>query len=300
MSDKLNEANECFNKAEKFLKTGFLKWRPDYDNAANEYSRAATCFKAVQMPDKCLDAHLKAADCYVKNKSYFSAAKSYEQSAMVSKELNDWNSVMKYFEHSSHLFREHGIPDTAALTLNRGAQIVESKYPEKAAEWYGQASDVTMLEDRPRQAAEYANKAVRIYLKLKKFDEAIEWIRKAINFLMESEDNQACGRLVVSLVLIQLARDDIVAAQKAFQEGKSYVEQQEIYTLTQLLDGFDNMDTTVICQSLNDPFIKSLDNEFTKLARSLQQKYATNLSSPTHQTSESQNESVNDESGAML
>ncbi len=35
----------------------------------------ATCFKSVRMQDKCLDAHLKAADCYLKNRSYFSAAK---------------------------------------------------------------------------------------------------------------------------------------------------------------------------------------------------------------------------------
>jgi tetratricopeptide (TPR) repeat protein len=101
--------------------------------------------------------------------------------------------------------------------------MIESKYPEKAAEWYCQASEVTMIEDRPRQAAEYANKAVRIYLKLKLYDEAVNWIRKAINYLIEAEDNQACGRLVVSLILIQLARDDIVAAQKAYQEGKRFV-----------------------------------------------------------------------------
>lgn len=55
---------------------------------------------------------------------YIKLNRSYEQSAMVSKEMNDWNSVIKYFEQSSHLFREHGVPDTAALTLNRGAQYV--------------------------------------------------------------------------------------------------------------------------------------------------------------------------------
>jgi hypothetical protein len=38
--------------------------------------------------------------------------------------MNDWNSVIKYFEESCRLFREHGVPDTAALTLNRGAQYV--------------------------------------------------------------------------------------------------------------------------------------------------------------------------------
>lgn len=98
--------------------------------------------------------------------------------------------------------------------------MIEAKYPEKAAEWYCQASEVTMLEDRPRQAAEYSNKAVRLFLKLKRYDDAVTWLRNAINHLQEVEDFQACGRLVVSIVLVQLAKDDFVAAQKAFQDGK--------------------------------------------------------------------------------
>jgi len=300
MSDKLVKADKHVIEAEKYLKTGFLKWRPDYDNAANEYTHAATCYGSVQMFDKCVDAFLKAADCQMKNHSFFSAAKSYEQVAMMSKKLNDWNSVAKYLDIAGNLFREHGTPDTAALTLNRGAQMIEAQNPEKAAEWYCKSSEVTMLEDRPRNAAEYANKAVRIFLKLKRYDDAVEWIKKALNYLIEAEDNQACGRLVVCLVLVQLTRDDFVAAQKSYDEGKCYLEQQEIYTLTQLLDGFDQMDANLINQSLNSPFIKSLDNEFTKLARNFQQKYSAKITIDNDLSNESQKEVLNEESGSML
>ncbi|KFM79031.1 Gamma-soluble NSF attachment protein, partial [Stegodyphus mimosarum] len=57
------------------LKTSFLKWKPDYDSAASEYSRAATCFKTARVLGQCKDSLLKAADCYAKNHSFFSAAK---------------------------------------------------------------------------------------------------------------------------------------------------------------------------------------------------------------------------------
>lgn len=79
-----------------------------------------------------------------------------------------------------------------------------------------------MLEDRPRQAAEYANKAARLCLKLKRYNEASDYTKKALNHLVEADDMQACGRLVVAIVLIQLGLDDIVAAQKSFREGKWY------------------------------------------------------------------------------
>jgi len=188
--------------------------------------------------------------------------------------------------------------DTAALTLNRGAQMIESVKPEKAAEWYSQASEVTMLEERPRQAAEYANKSVRIYLKLRRYEDAIEWLRKAMNHLLEADDRPSLGRLYVGLVLIELAHEDVVSAQKAFREGKSYIEDAEIAYLTTLLDGFDQMDATAIVTGLNSPFIKSLDNEYTKIARNLQQKYAAKMNA--NESSNPSGEAADEEAGAML
>jgi len=42
---KTAEAEEHLRLAAKALKTGLLKWNPDYDTAGDEYSRAATAFK---------------------------------------------------------------------------------------------------------------------------------------------------------------------------------------------------------------------------------------------------------------
>ena len=48
MSEKKTlEAEEHMRLAAKALKTGFLKWSPDYDTAGDEYSRAATAFKVT-------------------------------------------------------------------------------------------------------------------------------------------------------------------------------------------------------------------------------------------------------------
>lgn len=73
------------------------------------------------MGDKFIEANLKAANCYENSRSFFSAAKCYEQVAMASKDKNDWNSMITYYEKACLYFREHGVPDTAALTYNRGA-----------------------------------------------------------------------------------------------------------------------------------------------------------------------------------
>ena len=44
---KRNEGHEHLQKAEKYLETSYmkLKFSPDWDSAANEFNKAAVCFK---------------------------------------------------------------------------------------------------------------------------------------------------------------------------------------------------------------------------------------------------------------
>ncbi|RWS11130.1 gamma-soluble NSF attachment-like protein [Dinothrombium tinctorium] len=265
MSSKVKEAEQCLKEAEKYLKTSMFKWKPDFDSAANEYQKAGT-FAAIS----CM------------------------------KDMNNCNDSVKFFEKACALFRENGIPDTAALSMERGAKMLEPKLPEKAAEFYLTAADIAMLESKNHQAAEFCGNAARIYLKLKKYEDAIDAVNKQMGLLRECEDTRPCGRLVVCQVLIHLTREDFVAAQKAFNDGKSYVEDDELYSLTQLLTGFDEMDSKQIIKALEHPFIKSLDTEYTKLARNIQQKHgamiqSTSAPQPTHVE-----ETVDDEAGALL
>jgi len=91
----------------------------------------------------------------------------------------------------------------------------------------------------------------------------------------------------------------VVAAQKAFQDGRGYVEQQELYTLTDLLEGFDQMDSNMIYRALNNPFIKNLDNEYTKVARTLQQKFG-GVSQSSAGQAQDEDSTANEDAGALL
>ena len=74
------------------------------------------------------------------------------------------------------------------------------------------------------------------------------------------------------------------------------MEDQELYSMTTLLEGFDQMDANAIVSGLNSPFIKSMDNEYTKIARNLQQKYSAKASDNPKTTEDGDD----DEAGAML
>lgn len=98
--------------------------------------------------------------------------------------------------------------------------MLEKHLPEKAAEWYGLASDTTAIEDRHLQAAEYANKAVRMYLKVQQYDKAVKWAETALASYVDGGESRSAGRQACVIVILHLARDEPIDAQKAYIQYK--------------------------------------------------------------------------------
>ena len=75
--------------------------------------------------------------------------------------------------------------------------------------------------------------------------------------------------MAVALVLVQLAREDYVAAEKAFKEWGNCCDVQEVQTLESLLQAYDDEDPDLARRALASPFIRHMDIEYAKLARDL-------------------------------
>ncbi|XP_063239848.1 gamma-soluble NSF attachment protein-like [Bacillus rossius redtenbacheri] len=266
---KIEEALEHVRIAEKSLKTSFLKWRPDYEEAADEYSKAATCFRNGKSFEQCKDCLLKAADCHKQKRSLFHAAKCLEQAVLACKDTGGLQDVPRLAEQACSLYQQHGSPDAGAAALDKAAKVLEPRQPEQALRLYQRAAEVVTIEDSPRQAAEFMGKVARIMVKLKMYDEATDAIRREMGYHQQSDNIPAMGRLAVGLVLVQLARGDQVAAEKAFKEWGNCCDPAEVQTLEKLLQGFDDEDPDVVRSALSSSFIKNMDVEYSRLARDL-------------------------------
>lgn len=180
-----------------------------------------------------------------------------------------------------------GTPDSGALCLDKAAKMIETEHPQRAIDLYRRGVDVVMVrininvtwyflllklsfmnyvqtEDRPRQAAEFGSKVSRLLVRIHSYDEAADAIRREIGMNQQAENLQAVGRLAVALVLVQLAREDYVAAEKAFKEWGNCCEMEEVQTLEMLLRGYDEEDPEVARRALNSPFVKHMDVEYSK------------------------------------
>ncbi|XP_076651827.1 gamma-soluble NSF attachment protein-like [Halictus rubicundus] len=274
---KIEEGNAHIRQAEKSLKTSLLKWRPDFELAADEYTSAATCFRVARSYQKCKECLMKSADCYKENRAWFHAAKNIEQAVLICKEMGTLAEVPKLAHSACSLYQMHGSPESGATVLDKAGKIMEATQPQDALELFKRAANIVMGEDSPRQAAEYMSKVARLLVKLQMYDEAADAIRREIGMHQQIDHAPSVGRLTVALVLVQLARGDQVAAEKAFKEWGNYCEAPEVNTLEMLLQAYDNEDADAAKAALNSPFIKHMDVEYAKLARGLplpQQEYA--------------------------
>lgn len=168
-AQKINEGLEHLAKAEKYLKTGFLKWKPDYDSAASEYGKAAVAFKNAKQFEQAKDACLREAIAHENNRALFHAAKAYEQAGMMLKEMQKLPEAVQLIEKASMMYLENGTPDTAAMALERAGKLIENVDPEKAVQLYQQTANVFENEERLRQAVELLGKASRLLVRGRRY-----------------------------------------------------------------------------------------------------------------------------------
>ncbi|XP_033295311.1 gamma-soluble NSF attachment protein isoform X4 [Orcinus orca] len=283
-AQKINEGLEHLAKAEKCLKTGFLKWKPDYDSAASEYGKAAVAFKNAKQFEQAKDACLREAVAHENNRALFHAAKkllfphlikissenlyslcrAYEQAGMMLKEMQKLPEAVQLIEKASMMYLENGTPDTAAMALERAGKLIENVDPEKAVQLYQQTANVFENEERLRQAVELLGKASRLLVRGRRFDEAALSIQKEKNIYKEIENYPTCYKKTIAQVLVHLHRNDYVAAERCVRESYSipgFNGSEDCTALEQLLEGYDQQDQDQVAEVCNSPLFKYMDND---------------------------------------
>ena len=114
-SAKIKEAEDHVKQGEKYLKTSLTKWKPDIDSAIEEFDKACTCYRVAEKYEQCRDLAIRLADLQIQKGSTFFAAKSYEQAAQMTQQLQDLPTAAKYYDKAGQLYAEGGQRDSGAI-----------------------------------------------------------------------------------------------------------------------------------------------------------------------------------------
>ena len=81
--------------------------------------------------------------------------------------------------------------------------------------------------------------------------------------------NAIAGRSAAGLVMVQLMREDHIAASKAFEMYGGYCDGETTSALRSLLEAFDEQDGDAAKEAINSKAIKDLDIDFARLAKQI-------------------------------
>ena len=203
-----------------------MKFSPDWDPAGDEFSRAATAFKVgkdYQQSKKCL---LRAVDCYKEIHSIFQAGKMLEQAVLVSRDMGQMEDIASLAERGALMYRQVNKPESASSLLEKAGKMIEKDLPGEATGLYEKAADTVSTEDRPNVSADFVGKAARLHVRVKNWEKAISCLRSEVAY--RQEGGTSPGQAVMGLLLIELMREDVVAAEKVFKELGGYMEGPQV------------------------------------------------------------------------
>lgn len=269
---KIQEGLGHIKEAEKYLKTSFFKWSPDYDSAADRYNKAAVCFKVARSHEKAKDAFKKTAECYESNGQLFHAAKALTEAANISADLKNYKDTMILMQKACLLYREHGTPDTACINLVTLAKMIEGAVPLEAINLYEKAAEIAENDEKFRESANHLNNASRLLIKSAEYLKAGVVMKKQVEIYAKVENYPMIYNIVLGQVLVYLMSGDLVAAENCYKnafEFNGFALSDAAEALEKILEAYSSGDNKTLKLWTSKPIVNCQEIAVARLGKLL-------------------------------
>jgi len=245
------------------------------------YEKAATAYKNCKQQDKCKIAYKKAAEAQCRLHMLHSAGKNFENAGDMAVALKQVTDAVSLYRNAAEMFGDNGTLERAGDTLAKAAAALEAIDPDAALKMYLEVVDKYEGEETGiRKAVDALRKAVNLMLVNNKLDEALNLLKKQVELLESSKQKNDLFKTYLSVLIVHLARNDSVAAGKAYDSylsAEGFTQSKECLIGGQLLDAVETGSEEALKGCLNQQIFSFLPNQITKLARSL----ATSVIAPS-------------------
>jgi len=273
MESREKQGDEFMSQGDKCVTKSFWRWSEDWEGASVAYEKAATAYKNAKQQEKCKIAYTKAADAQSRVNMLHSAGKNYENAADMAVSLKQSDEAVKLYQNAADMFGDNGNGERSGDSLAKAATALETVNPDAALKLYLQTVDHYESEENGiRKAADTIRKAINLALLHNNLDESLNLLKKQCELLEQSKQKNDLFKAYLSVLIVHLARNDSVAAGKAYDSYLStegFTQSKECLVGGQLLDAIDNGSEEAIKGCLNQQVWSFLPNQVNKLARTI-------------------------------
>jgi len=269
---KFKEGMGLMKEAQNLLSTTLFRWKPDFEGAATSFQQAAICFKNAKAHEQAKEAYVKAGENFYKSSLLHSAAQAMGDGAAMAKQLKRYEEAASLYERSSNCFLENGAPDKAAETLAKAGETIKEVNLEKATEYYLSSCDLYFTEGREQFGNEIFKLTTTLLLRAKKYQAAAKLIDREIVAFKKLEKREQLWKFFLSSVVLYLALEDYAEADNRYKKylaEDGFMSSEEGKAGGDMLNACENSDQVAYDAVVARQVYNFLDNEITKLARSL-------------------------------
>ena len=150
-----------------------------------------------------------------------------EQAVLVSRDMGEMEDIAPLAERGALMYRQVNKPESASSLLEKAGKMIEKDLPGDATGLYEKAADTVSTEDRPGVSADFVGRAARLHVRVSNWEKAIACLRSEVSYRQEAGGTKP-SQAVLGLVLIELIREDVVAAEKVYKELGGYLDGPQV------------------------------------------------------------------------
>ncbi|KAJ2234227.1 hypothetical protein IWW45_003565 [Coemansia sp. RSA 485] len=269
-SRSLKLAQEMAKDAQKAAKGSWFS-KPEWDTAAQYWSKAAASYKTALHYEEAMDCYVKASEAYVHSNATYLAAKSVEDAAkLAEKHLKDQANTISYYTRASDLFRSHGSsPDRAAEMMEKAAKSCENVDTDRALQLYDSALSIYETEDRGRFGIETFKRVTRYLIEKNRIYEAVEIQSRLAAVCQQINNRNELTKTRMCIIILLLAFGDNVAAEKKldeFGQDVSFARSNEAEISDYMIQAFNNGDQETFSELARSQALAFIETSIARLA----------------------------------
>jgi len=261
----------------------FSRWKADWDTAASEYEKAATCFRVAKAMPRAIDAYVKASEAHSNlDNGYFMAAKHLETAAFICRDLKQMDRAAGLYEHASRLHQEDGRVDAAAESLCKGARVLEELDGPRGAALLVRACGLFDDEEDERilrGSVETLKQAVSFLLRAGRHADAAAILRKQSELHARLQQPHGVARVQLSLLVVLLGADDFEAAHSSYEAAlvgaDGFATADEAVVAERLINAYTAQSEEGVAACVKEQIFNHLENQVTRVARGLSLRSAS-------------------------
>lgn len=208
---------------------------------------------------------------------------------MLLRDIKEFSEAVTLFEKAIDGYAESGSLDTAAMTVEKAADVLKNDDPRKALavslpedlrissirifQIYQRGLALVQQSDRAKMASQFLKQITKLHLQLNEFKDALGSIREEIEKFVEIREYPRIGQLGIGLVLVDLALEDSVAALKDYSwvvgQSPDFQHSEDGRVCENLIGYYDASDNESFQNVLKCGALRSMDNEYLRLMKNL-------------------------------